>query len=62
MGPHSQTRGERILCGHVFAGLLWERQFENVLIENGWEKVANGDCFFMHRQKSVFLPVQNGRR
>ena len=27
--------------GHPLAGLLWERQFEEVLLELGWEKVAN---------------------
>ena len=28
---------ERNLYGHPLAGLLWERQFEKVLLENGWE-------------------------
>ena len=32
---------ERNLCGHLPAGLLWERQFEKVLSEHGWEKVPN---------------------
>ena len=26
------------LFGHLLAGLLWERQFEKVLSEHGWEK------------------------
>ena len=30
---------QRNLYGHPFAGLLWERQFEKVLLEHGWEKV-----------------------
>ena len=30
---------ERNLYGHPLAGLLWERQFEKVLLEHGWEKV-----------------------
>ena len=30
---------ERNLYGHLLAGLLWERQFGNVLLENEWEKV-----------------------
>ena len=30
---------ERNLYGHPVAGLLWERQFEKVLFEHGWEKV-----------------------
>ena len=29
---------ERNLYGHPLAGLLWERQFEEVLLELGWEK------------------------
>ena len=32
---------QRNLCGHLLAGLLWERQFEEVLLELGWEKVPN---------------------
>ena len=30
---------ERNLYGHPLAGLLWERQFEEVLLERGWRKV-----------------------
>ena len=33
---------ERNLYGHPLAGLLWERQFEKVLLENGWEKTQIG--------------------
>ena len=29
---------ERNLYGHPSAGPLWERQFERVLLEHGWEK------------------------
>ena len=32
---------ERNLYGHPLAGLLWERQFEKVLLEHGLEKVPN---------------------
>ena len=32
---------ERNLYGHLLAGLLWERQFEKVLLEHGWENVPN---------------------
>ena len=28
----------RNLYGHPWAGLLWERQFEKILLEHGWEK------------------------
>ena len=39
------------------AGLLWERQFEKILLKYGWEKVSNGECLFVHRQKGLFLSV-----
>ena len=29
---------DRNLYGHLLAGLVWERQFEKVLLEYGWEK------------------------
>ena len=32
---------ERNLYGHPLAGLLWERQFEEVLLKHRWEKVPN---------------------
>ena len=38
---------ERNLYGHPFAGLLWERQFEKVILEHGWEKVPNWECLFV---------------
>ena len=31
---------ERNLNGHPLAGLLWERQFEEILLKYGWEKVS----------------------
>ena len=42
---------ERNLYGHPLAGLLWERQFEKVLLKYGWEKVSNWECLFVHREK-----------
>ena len=39
------------------AGLLWERQFEKVLLEHGWEKVSNWECLFVKRAKGLFLSV-----
>ena len=42
---------ERNLYGHPLAGLLWERQFEKILLKYGWEKVSNWECFFVHRKK-----------
>ena len=35
----------------LLAGLLWERQFEKILLKHGWEKVSNLECLFVHRQK-----------
>ena len=48
---------ERNLYGHPLAGLLWERQFEKILLQHGWEKVSNWECLFVHRQKGLFLSV-----
>ena len=48
---------ERILYGHPLAGLLWERQFEKILLKYGGEKVSNWECFFVHREKRMFLFV-----
>ena len=48
---------ERNLYGHPLAGLLWERQFEKVLLEHGWEKVLNWECLFFTQEKRIFLSV-----
>ena len=48
---------ERNLYGHPLAGLLWERQFEKVLLKHGWEKIPNWECLFVHREKGIFLSV-----
>ena len=48
---------ERNLYGHPLAGLLWERQFEKILLKHGWEKIPNGECLFVHRRKGLFLSV-----
>ena len=48
---------ERNLYGHPLAGLLWERQFEKILLKYGWEKVPNWECLFVHREKGLFLSV-----
>ena len=48
---------ERNLDGHPLAGLLWERQFEKVLLKHGWEKIPNWECLFVHREKGLFLSV-----
>ena len=48
---------QRNLYCHPFAGLLWERQFEEASFELGWEKVPNSECTFLHRKEGLFLSV-----
>ena len=48
---------ERNLYSHPLAGLLWEMQFEKILLKYVWEKVSNWECFFVHREKGLFLSV-----
>ena len=48
---------ERNLHGHPLAGLLWERQFEKVLLKHDWEKVSNWECLFVHSEAELFLSV-----
>ena len=47
----------RNLYGHPLAGLLWERQFEKILMKHGWEKIPNWECLFVHREKGLILSV-----
>ena len=48
---------ERNLYGHPLAGLLWERQFAEVLLELGWEKVANWEGLFVRQNQGLLLSV-----
>ena len=48
---------ERHLYGQPSAGLLWERQFEEALLELGWEKVPSWQCVFAQREQVLFLSV-----
>ena len=48
---------ERNLYGRTLAGLVWKRQFEKVLLENGWRKVPTWECLFVRRQHGLFLSV-----
>ena len=41
----------------LLAGLLWEGQFEKILLQHGWEKVSNWECLFLHREKGLFFSV-----
>ena len=51
---------ERNLYGHPLAGLLWEKQFEKILLQHGWEKVSNWECLFVYREKRVILICVRG--
>ena len=46
---------ERNLYGHPLAGLLWDRQFEEVLWKLGWEKVPNWERLLVHRKTWTML-------
>ena len=48
---------ERNLYGHPLAGLLWERQFEKILLKYDWVKVSNWECLFVHREEGLFLSL-----
>ena len=48
---------ERNLYGHPLAGLLWERQFEKILLKHGWEKIPKWKCLFVRSEKGLFLSV-----
>ena len=45
------------LFRHPLAGLLWERQFEKILMKHGWEKIPKWECLFVHREKGLFLSL-----
>ena len=45
---------ERNLYGHL-AGLLCDRQFEKILLKNGWEKVSKWECLFVHRSTKKLI-------
>ena len=46
---------DRNLYGHPLAGLLWERQFEKILLKNGWEKVSNLGMLIRTPRKRIIL-------
>ena len=48
---------ERNLYGHPLAGLLWESQFEKILLQHGWRKLSNWECLCLHREQGLFLSV-----
>ena len=48
---------DRNLYGHPLARLLWKRQFEEALLERGWEKIPNWERMFVHRKQGLFQSV-----
>ena len=46
---------ERNLYGHPLAGLLWERQFEKILLKYGCEKISKLGMSFHTPSKRVIL-------
>ena len=54
---HPAVPLERNLYSHPLDGLLSERQFEEVLLGLGWEKVPNWECLFVHRKQGLFFSV-----
>ena len=49
----SWTEFVRSSFGRTIVG----RQFEQVLLEHGWEKIPNWECSFVNREKGLFLSV-----
>ena len=65
-GPNSWSSMEdpvvsswkRILYGHPLAGLLWERQFEKILLwEHGWEKIPKLGVLINKPRNELFFSV-----
>ena len=48
---------QRNLYGHPSAGLLWEGQFEKVLLEHGWGKVPTWECLFVTGKRTILVCV-----
>ena len=57
---------ERNLYGHPLAGLLWERQFEKVLLEHGWKSFKLGMFTCKPSERTILICMcgryQNGRQ
>ena len=51
---------ERNLYGHPLAGLLWKRQFEEVLLELGWEKSAELGMSICSSEMRIMLVGRRG--
>ena len=57
LGKHWRSCGtlRTKFVGHPSVGLLWGRQFEEVLLERRWEKGPNWKCMFVHGKQGLFL-------
>ena len=42
---------DRNLYGQPLARLSWERQFEKIILNHGWEKIPNWECLFVNHEK-----------
>ena len=51
---------ERDLYGHPSPGLLWERQFEETLLELGWEKSTELGMSFCSPETRIILIGKSG--
>ena len=49
------TSRTKFIRRHPLAGFLWERQFEEILLELGWEKVQNWECLFCFSTTIIIL-------
>ena len=49
---------EQNFYGHPFAGELWERWFEEVPMEFGWERVPNWVCLLVHRKQFMWMSLK----
>ena len=49
------------LYSHPLAGFLWERQFEKVLLEHGWDKVSKLGMLICEQRKRTILVCVRGR-
>ena len=45
------------LYGHPLVGSLWERSCQNIIFEEGFEKVPSWECMFVHRKEKLFSSI-----
>ena len=48
---------ERNLYGHLLLGLLWERQFDKILLKHGWEKFKIGNVSLYIVKRIILICV-----